>query len=409
MFGEIEQRAGGEGQAGGAGGGTTWKALEGADRAWEAMRKGPAQKAGRPFVTERVGPAGRAADFDVVVCGGTLGIFFAAALQAKGIRTCVIERGPLTGRSQEWNISREELGDLVASGVMTAAEVEAAINIEFNPNRVAFHEGAEVWTRDVLNIGVSPVKLVGAARANFEAAGGVVMEGTAVGGVEVRSDVATVDVGDGGAGVTARLIVDCMGHASPIVRQYRAGQRPDGVCLVVGTVGSGYVDNDTSDIIATASHQQPAGSPVPDAQIFWEAFPAGSGETDRTTYMFSYMDADASRPSLAAFFELYWDLLPGYQGVRLEDIEFKRALFGFFPTYRDSPIQTQHGRVLQIGDASGIQSPLSFGGFGALLRHLSRLSGAVERCVREDLCDRDTLNAINAYSPGLSAAWLFQR
>jgi hypothetical protein len=33
-------------------------------------------------------------------------------------------------------------------------------------------------------------------------------------------------------------------------------------------------------------------------QYFWEAFPAGSGPTDRTTYMFTYMDADPSRPTL---------------------------------------------------------------------------------------------------------------
>lgn len=29
---------------------------------------------------------------------------------------------------------------------------------------------------------------------------------------------------------------------------------------------------------------------------------------------------------------------------------------------------------LQFGDASGIQSPVSFGGFGSLTRHLKRLS-----------------------------------
>ena len=31
----------------------------------------------------------------------------------------------------------------------------------------------------------------------------------------------------------------------------------------------------------------------------------------------------------------------------------------------------------QVGDASGIQSPLSFGGFGALTRHLPRLQTAI--------------------------------
>lgn len=30
--------------------------------------------------------------------------------------------------------------------------------------------------------------------------------------------------------------------------------------------------------------------------------------------------------------------------------------------------------LVQFGDASGIQSPVSFGGFGSLTRHLSRLT-----------------------------------
>ena len=48
-----------------------------------------------------------------VVCGGTLGIFLAAALQLAGLRVAVVERGPLVGRAQEWNISRKEIAELV--------------------------------------------------------------------------------------------------------------------------------------------------------------------------------------------------------------------------------------------------------------------------------------------------------
>lgn len=32
---------------------------------------------------------------------------------------------------------------------------------------------------------------------------------------------------------------------------------------------------------------------------------------------------------------------------------------------------------VQFGDASGIQSPVSFGGFGSLTRHLGRLSNGI--------------------------------
>jgi choline dehydrogenase-like flavoprotein len=56
------------------------------------------------------------ASYDVVVCGGTLGIFLAAALAREGHRVAVVEAGPLRGRAQEWNISRKELDELKEVG-----------------------------------------------------------------------------------------------------------------------------------------------------------------------------------------------------------------------------------------------------------------------------------------------------
>lgn len=62
--------------------------------------------------------------------------------------------------------------------------------------------------------------------------------------------------------ITARLVVDCMGHFSPIVRQQRWGRKPDGVCLVVGTLASGFTDNTTADVIATTTPIQADDAPV---------------------------------------------------------------------------------------------------------------------------------------------------
>lgn len=45
-------------------------------------------------------------------------------------------------------------------GLLTAEEEAAAIAIEFNPVRVGFHGAGDVWTRDVLNLGVRPDTLV---------------------------------------------------------------------------------------------------------------------------------------------------------------------------------------------------------------------------------------------------------
>ena len=49
------------------------------------------------------------------------------------------------------------------------------------------------------------------------------------------------------------------------------------------------------DIIATCSDIEGPQAAVPNVQYFWEAFPAGSGPMDRTTYMFAYMDAEPHR------------------------------------------------------------------------------------------------------------------
>jgi hypothetical protein len=60
-------------------------------------------------------------------------------------------------RVQEWNVSRKELKELVKMGVLTDAELEDVIAVEFNPSRVGFDGGTEVWVKDILNLGVSLV------------------------------------------------------------------------------------------------------------------------------------------------------------------------------------------------------------------------------------------------------------
>ena len=104
----------------------------------------------------------------------------------------------------------------------------------------------------------------------------------------------------------------------------------------------------------------------------------------RTTYMFTYLDAHPERLSLTDLFEDYLTLLPQYQNISLEQLDFKRALFGFFPCYQDSPLQYEWDRTLPVGDSSGSQSPLSFGGFGAMVRHLERLTQGIREALEAD-------------------------
>ena len=336
-------------------------------------------------------------DWDVVVSGGTLGIMIGATLAQRGWRVAVLERGTLRGRDQEWNISRQELQELVELDLLSAEELETAIATEYSPARIQFGASEPVWVDGVLNIGVDPVYLLEVLKQKFLAAGGTLVEQTTFQqaivhptGVAVKTTTETY---------RARLLIDAMGHFSPLVQQARQGQTPDGVCLVVGTCAAGYSANDTGDLIYsfTPIRQQ--------CQYFWEAFPARDG---RTTYLFTYLDIHPDRIGLEALFDEYWELLPDYQQIALAELDIKRALFGFFPCYRESPLQYPWGRMLPVGDSSGSQSPLSFGGFGAMIRHLARLTTGLDEALRKDCLSAEALSWLQPYQPNLSVTWLFQ-
>jgi lycopene cyclase CruP len=117
-------------------------------------------------------------DGDVAICGGTLGIFIGCALQQRGWRVVILEQGKLQGRAQEWNISRQELDALLILDLLTEAELDQAIATSYNPARVGFHGGTELWVRDILNIGVDPVFLLETLKTKFLAAGGKLLEQT---------------------------------------------------------------------------------------------------------------------------------------------------------------------------------------------------------------------------------------
>ncbi|KAG7670784.1 hypothetical protein Ndes2526B_g01462 [Nannochloris sp. 'desiccata'] len=416
VFKDLERKAAEESSgAGGAGGGTTLADLKRLDAAWKDLKAREIYGLPPNFVrnTRDLLPATPA--LDVIIAGGTLGIFLAAALQCAGLKVAVVERGPLKGRSQEWNISRNELTELVEAGALSVEDAEASVSIEFNPVRAAFHGYKDVWTSDVLNLGVSPEKLIEGARRAFESAGGLVVEKLPLTNIWVHPNGVQVRGAD--KALAAKLLIDCMGHQSPIVRQIRHGQKPDGICCVVGTCARGFdpEKNSTGDVIVTNSPSEPPCSHANSAgtlsnlQTFWEAFPAGSDLRDRTTYMFTYIDAAPERPSLESLLEHYWHAMPEYQNVKLEDLEIRRVLFGAFPTYKDSPLAPQFDRILAVGDASGIQSPLSFGGLAAMSRHISRLTSAITEAVEANAFKTYQLKYVNAYNPSLSAAWMMQR
>jgi lycopene cyclase CruP len=64
---------------------------------------------------------------------------------------------------------------------------------------------------------------------------------------------------------------------------------------------------------------------------------------------------------------------------------------------------------MAVGDSSGSQSPLSFGGFGAMLRHLDRLQQGIHEALAQRQLDRAALALLQPYQPNLAVTWLFQK
>ena len=91
-----------------------------------SLTRGPPQVYGaKPEFVRTTGERlPEAPQFDVVMCGGTLGIFLACALQLAGLSVAVVERGLVRGREQEWNIARSELRELV-SGTMLKGQTRS--------------------------------------------------------------------------------------------------------------------------------------------------------------------------------------------------------------------------------------------------------------------------------------------
>lgn len=56
------------------------------------------------------------------------------------------------------------------------------------------------------------------------------------------------------------------------------------------------------------------------------------------------------RPSLHQLFADYWQLMPPYQhlSVGVEQLDWLRLLFGFFPTYKDSPLKPGFDRCGEL-------------------------------------------------------------
>ncbi|MGL5033737.1 MAG: flavin-dependent dehydrogenase, partial [Microcystaceae cyanobacterium] len=206
-----------------------------------------------------------------------------------------------------------------------------------------------------------------------------------------------------------RLLMDAMGTASPIAWQLNGSNTFDSVCPTVGAVIEGMEtavwDADYGDVLN--SH----GDISRGRQLIWELFP-GAGD-ELTFYLFHYHQVHPENPgSLLEMYEDFFNILPEYRRCDLEKLTFKKATFGYIPGHfstSKSDRTVAFDRLLAIGDAASLQSPLVFTGFGSLVRNLGKLTTLLNTALKHDLLKAEHLNQIRAYQSNIAVTWLFSK
>lgn len=360
--------------------------------------------------------------YDLIYIGGALGVIHAAVMARLGYRVLLVERLPFGRMNREWNISRDEFQRLIDLGLLTAAEFESVIAREYVDGFNKFFDGNNpphlkasiLHTPTVLNIGLDSEKFLQLCGEKLKKAGGEIWDETEFIQADVQPNQVVVKLQHLPTQIhkqaQGRLLVDAMGTASPIAWQLNGGRAFDSVCPTVGAVIAkgfepGVWDSDYGDVLN--SH----GDISRGRQLIWELFPGADEEL--TIYLFHYHQVNSQNPgSLLEMYEDFFTILPEYRRCDMENLVWKKPTFGYIPGHfsvgsRDRLVAFD--RLIALGDAASLQSPLVFTGFGSLIRNLHRLTDLLDTALRHNLLSAKDLNQIRAYQSNVSVTWLFSK
>ncbi|WP_299409003.1 flavin-dependent dehydrogenase [Acaryochloris sp. IP29b_bin.148] len=392
------------------------------EKRWrDTVKLGPQPPKVQPIV-ESAPPAQPDSTWDLVIVGGALGALTAAMMARLGYKVALVERIKFGRMNREWNISRSELQTLVDVGLLTTDELETLIAREYQDNFNLFFSGnnppaarsSVLYTPTVLNVAMDCDRLLQLCGEKLLAAGGQIFECTEFEQAYLESDAVTIQVRDLKTDqvsyMQSTLLIDAMGTASQIAQQINGGQAFDSVCPTIGGVvkdgfASGVWDQDYGEPLFTN------GDTSRGRQLIWEMFP-GEGN-DITIYLFYYHQISPENPgSLLELFEDFFACLPDYRRCDLDQLEWRKAAFGYIPGRFSRNAQDRLpgcDRILSIGDAASLNSPLIFTGFGSLVRNLPRVTHLLHTALQHNLVSGEDLGLVNAYQDNLAATWIFSR
>ncbi len=392
--------------------------LQDLNNAWQNMLlSGTSREYTEVVVTEERPSLPTVDTFDIIYAGGGLNLLNAAVMTLRyGLRVLVFDRFTVGAVHREWNISRQELQELLDVGLLTAAELETVIQREYSDGLVRFHSThiqvppAELHLKDVLNIAIDAEKLTALCMQKLlqqrpigEFPNVILHNTTFVRASVQPSRGVTVDVSSNTGeqhSYGAHLLIDGMGSTSPIACQLNCGQPFSLVCPTVGTVARGYkqgktldaIDLEVGEVLVTSEDARNG------RQLIWEAFP---GVDDQVAiYLFYYAEA-GQRVDLLKLFNDFFALLPDYKDT--SNVEILKPVYGFIPAGYNITLPWQrkqkvlaYDRVLSLGDAAAFQSPLTFCGFGSYVRNLRRITTLLNIALKTNCLKAQDLNSIRA-------------
>ncbi|WP_330204024.1 flavin-dependent dehydrogenase [Cyanobacterium sp. Dongsha4] len=361
------------------------------------------------------------ADYDLIYVGGALGAIHAALMAKLGYHVLLIERLKFGRMNREWNISREEFQVLIDNGLFTKKEFESIIAAEYKDGFSKFFDAHNpsnlkakvLHTPKVLNIAIDTSRLLTLCGQKLKQYGADIWEETEFNRVTIGKDLVTVNTTysptEEEKEATGRLLIDAMGTASPIAWQLAGDKTFDSVCPTVGAIVEGFEpevwDFDYGDVLF--SH----GDISRGRQLIWELFPAEGKEV--TIYLFHYHQVHPDNPgSLLEMYEDFFSILPEYRRCDLDKLTWKKPTFGYIPgrfTVSKDDRKIGCDRILCIGDAASVQSPLIFTGFGSLVRNLGKLTNLLDIALKYNLLDGESLNQIQAYQSNIAVTWMFSK
>ncbi len=390
------------------------------EQRWRQGVKNPTQPQ-QVIFTHQDGKNSTSTQYDIIYIGGALGVIHAAVMAQLGYKVLLIERLPFGRMNREWNISRDEIQSLINLGLVTSNEIESIIAREykdgfnkfFDANNIKKLKAPVLHTPTVLNISLKSDEWLQMCGEKLKAAGGEIWDETEFIRADIDNNQVSVTVKNLTNNVKkqigARLLVDAMGTASPIAWQLNGSRAFDSVCPTVGAVVSGFAkgvwDSHYGDVLY--SH----GDISRGRQLIWELFPAENDEL--TIYLFHYHQVNALNPgSLLEMYEDFFTILPEYRRCDVDSLEWKKPTFGYIPGHFSTNSNSRtvaFDRLVAIGDAASLQSPLVFTGFGSLVRNLERLTKLLDCALKHDLLSARHLNRIRAFQSNIAVTWMFSK